>query len=72
MFGSVLAATGSAALLAFSGDRASTLETELQRKARVSHELEEQMAKARNVLNGKMSDEDRLVCTLVLAPQVGV
>jgi len=60
MFSALLGAAGSAVLLAFSGDRASSLEGELQRKAEVSRELEAQMQKVRNLLEGTQSEEEKL------------
>lgn len=61
MYVALVEAAGSAALLAFSGSQASSLEGELQRKAQVSHELEEQMQNVRNLLEGAQTEEQKLV-----------
>lgn len=61
MFGALLGAAGSAALLAFSGDHASTLEQELQRKTRESQKLEMDMAKVQNAMDNFKTDETKLV-----------
>jgi hypothetical protein len=61
MFGALFGVVGSAVLLTSSGDRASSLEAELQHKAQVSRELEAQMQKVRNLLEGKQTEEEKLV-----------
>ena len=70
VFGAILGVAGSAALMAFSGDKASLLESELQRKAKLGQELEMHMAKARLALEGKQSQEEKLVI-LKLASTIG-
>lgn len=61
MFGAMLGAAGSAAMLAFSGDRASSLEAQLQQKMSMGYELEMQMQHVRNGLTSLEDDKEQLV-----------
>lgn len=61
MFVALIEVAGSATLFASSGSQASSLERELQRKVQVSHELEAQMQKVRNLLEGAQTEEQKLV-----------
>jgi hypothetical protein len=70
MVGALWGAAGSAVMLAFSSDRASSLEAELQRKAQVSRELNIQMQNVRNALEGFQTEEEKLVWPRVVRIRV--
>lgn len=61
MFGAILGAAGSAAMLAFSGDRISSLEAEMQKKVSLGYQLEMEMQRVRNGLAGLENDKEKLV-----------
>lgn len=68
MMGALLAVAGTAAQLAFSGEKASLLESELQRKTKETRELEHQMLSVKNTLEGFKDEEMKLVRSMYSYP----
>lgn len=61
LFGAFVGAAGSTALLAFSGDRAATLEQELLRKKAEARDMEHNMSRVQQAMSDFQSEEEKLV-----------